>query len=207
MPDEVKTGGEAQPTSAVETSPTTTTEAPPVSGVPDGVQKRIDSVVAKEKLALERAEAAERRLQELEDKHKSESELAMEKYAAEKLDRFRETEHAPLATSAEQMTAALEAQVSVYRDGVPEESRPASFDDLPLVQRLDAYRTLSATLNAGSAPPPPSTGGATNPPAPTVATRIAHSDIVKWGQDPAVWKEHREEVKKAQAEGLIDFDK
>lgn len=206
MPDEVHTGGTAQPTSAAGTSPSTTTDAPPVSGVPDGVQRRIDAVVAKEKLAQERAEAAEARARELEDKLKSESELAMEKYANERLEQFRKSQHEPLATSAEQMKTALESQVSVYRESIPEERRPESFASLPLVQQLDAYRTLAESLGTGNATLPP-TGKSPSPPTPEAKARIAHSDVLKWGADPAVWKQHREDVLLAQREGRIDFDR
>lgn len=202
MSDETKTGGEAQPKSATAEPAEKATVTASDSAAQDGVQKRIDAITAEKKLALERAEAAERKAKELEDKLKSESELAMEKYAEEKISQFRATEFEPLSASAKQMEEALNAEIAIYREKVPEDKRPKSFDSLGLVPQLEAWRALAAGLGTGVGPAINSGG---NPPTDD-GKIIRGSDIRKWNQDPSVWREHREEVLAAQNTGRIKWD-
>jgi len=178
------------------------TSTPGDSGVSIGVQQRIDTLTVQKQKAIDEADALRAKLEKIEQEHMSEQEKAKVAYANEQVEKFKATEHNPLAASAEQMKQVLEAQVNVYRERVPEERRPASFESLPLVQRFDAYRTLAESMDSTSAAK--GFDGSGSPAGGEKKGRIWKlSEINQHSGDPAWWKENREEILKAQKEGRV----
>ena len=213
MTDESKTGGNVQPISTEGSQPATATAAaaPTDTGVSQGVQQRIDQIIARSKTAIEQAEAraiaAERRANELEEANKDERQKAMDAFASEHLNKFKATEYGPLAASAEQMKAVLEAQTSALRERIPEDKRPTSFDALPLVAQFEAYKALADSLGNGGASAPSITSGG-NPGMTSTAGKVWKLSEINANSGNREWyAEHGPDIRSAQKEGRILYDK
>lgn len=201
MADEPKTDGTAQTESATaKPAEKQATGTATDSAASTGVQSRIDALVAERNRERDRAVAAEQRAQELADKLKTDSELAMEKFAGEKVDAFKKAEYEPLATSAEQMKTALQSVIDGYKNRVPEDKRPTSFDSMGIVPQLEAWRALADGLSQDTKP---AISGGANPPDKPTGRTWKFSEITEMSRDPKKWEEHREEIIEAQRNGRV----
>jgi len=200
----VKTEGNAQPPSAEGSQPTAVA-TPANDGVPDGVQARLNTMAAQKNQAVSEAEQLRAENAKLRETMKSEQEKAMDVYANERLEQFKVSEHTPLATIAEQMKGVLQIQVDEYKNAVPEERRPASFDALPLVQQFEAYKSLALSLaGSGGKPRPTPVNGGGNPLDANEGRRIwKQSEIRANNSDREWWSANREDILAAQREGRI----
>jgi len=200
------TEGNAQPTSAEGSSPTTVA-APANDGVPSGVQARLDTMAAQKNQAVKEAQDMRAELDRLREQTKSDQEKAMDAFAKERLEQFKVAEYDPIATIAEQMKGVLQTQVDEFKSRVPEDKRPASFDTLPLVQQFEAYKALASSLGTGTPTTRPPVNGGGNPPNANEGKRIwKQSELRANNSDAEWWKSHREDILAAQREGRILYN-
>ncbi len=204
MTDESKnTGGEAQAeTSAAESSTNNeTVQTSGNTGVPEGVQRRLDAMTARTKTAEEKAEDWEGKYNAEHEKNKSEQEKVMDMYATEKLEQFRVTEHNPAITERDALKGAVESVVEELKQQIPEDRRP-DFSSLPLAAQLDAYGKFVTGLEVGTSVPAAVDSGG-NPATKTTGRKWRMSEIHAGRDDREWWKENREDIIKAQADGRI----
>jgi hypothetical protein len=204
MTDESKnTGGEAQAeTGAAESSTNNeTVQTSSNTGVPEGVQKRLDAMTARTKTAEEKAVDWEAKYNAEREKSKSEQEKAMDMYATEKLEQFRVTEHTPVITERDTLKGAVESVVESLKQQIPEDRRP-DFSSLPLAAQLDAYGKFVEGLDISkSALTAVDSGG--NPTTKPAGRKWKLSEINAGRDKPEWWREHREDILQAQKEGRI----
>jgi len=200
------TGGNVEPTTTVATQTTTAAVAPADTGVQSNVQTRIDGITAQKNEWQKKFEESQTALAEEQKKNQSEQEKAMNVYADQKLEQFKLTEHDPLTASADEMKGALQTQVDHYKGLVPEEKLPllAAFDKLPLVQQLGAYQAFASGMDTNTTPP--AIDGSGNPAPAATGKRWTRTEIRAINGDPVKWREHREDILAAQAEGRVDWD-
>ena len=165
-----------------------------------GYEGRIHGLTAERDRHRDANAELQRKYDELVEKTKSEDERRVDALVQERVN----TEYGEKLQRLESYEAELGKKRDALVETLPEEHRGMIDPHATVVQQIKQAEGVLSLLKIDRPTP---TGGSANPPTKEVGGRIAYSDITRWGQNMDVWREHREEVRAAQREGRIDYDR